>query len=90
MSSELYEIIELSTGEIALRRANEDGKPLVVIKFSEESMHFLKEGKYEVAKAMIEAGMEAASELAAESVEAEAEAEVKFADLAVSEQKTIH
>ncbi|MDN3639565.1 hypothetical protein QWY82_12230 [Simiduia curdlanivorans] len=86
MSSDLYEIIELSTGEIALRRASEDGEPLVVIKFSEESMHFLKEGKYEVAKAMIEAGMEAAGELAVESLETE----VQSIDAAGAEQKTIH
>lgn len=63
MSSELYEIIELSTGEIALRRASEEGEPLVVIKFSEESLYFLKSAKYEVAKAMIEAGMEAAGDV---------------------------
>jgi len=86
MSSDLYEIIELSTGEIALRRASEDGEPLVVIKFSEESMHFLKEGKYEVTKAMIEAGMEAAGELAVDSLETD----VQSIDAAGAEQKTIH
>ncbi|BFM11471.1 hypothetical protein R50072_16240 [Simiduia litorea] len=86
MSSDLYEIIELSTGEIALRRASEDGEPLVVIKFSEESIHFLKEGKYEVAKAMIEAGMEAAGELSVESLETD----VKSMDASGAEQKTIH
>ena len=41
MSSDLYEIIELSSGEIALRRANEEGEPLVTIRFSEESLYFL-------------------------------------------------
>lgn len=69
MSSDLYEIIELSSGEIALRRANEEGEPLVTIRFSEESLYFLQEAKYEVAKAMIEAGMEAAGDAALEKSE---------------------
>ena len=85
MSSDLYEIIELSTGEIALRRAAEEGEPLVVIKFSEESLHFLKDAKYEVAKAMIEAGMEAAGDMAMASVESESDA-----DLNRSTSKTLH
>lgn len=87
MSSDLYEIIELPSGEIALRRANEGGEPLVVIKFSEESLHFLKDGKYEVAKAMIEAGMEAAGELAVESIESELKAVDELSSL---DRKTLH
>lgn len=71
MSADLYEVIELPSGEIALRRAGEEGEPLVRIKFSEESLQFLQDAKYEVAKAMIEAGMEAASELAMASIDSE-------------------
>ncbi|UTA49384.1 hypothetical protein L1F30_07565 [Simiduia sp. 21SJ11W-1] len=71
MSSDLYEIIELASGEIALRRANEEGEPLVTIRFSEESQYFLQEAKYDVAKAMIEAGMEAAGEVAMEKSDQE-------------------
>ena len=66
MSSSFYEILELSSGEIVLKRNGDDGssEPLVTLKFSEESKAFLGAGRFEVAKAMIEAGMEAASELA--------------------------
>jgi hypothetical protein len=69
MSSSFYEILELSSGEIVLKRSGDDGssEPLVTLKFSEESKAFLGAGRFEVAKAMIEAGMEAASELAEQS-----------------------
>lgn len=69
MSSSFYEILELSSGEIVLKRNGDDGssEPLVTLKFSEESKAFLGGGRFEVAKAMIEAGMEAASELAEQS-----------------------
>lgn len=66
MSSSFYEILELSSGEIVLKRSDEDaaGEALVTIRFSAESIAFLGGGRFEVAKAMIEAGMEAAGELA--------------------------
>lgn len=69
MSSSLYEILELSSGEIVLKRSGDEAsrEPLVTLKFSQESIAFLGAGRFEVAKAMIEAGMEAASELAAEA-----------------------
>ncbi len=63
MSSSLYEIVELANGDIALRRSDDDSEPLVVIHFSEESLQALREGRFQVAKAMIEAGMEAASDI---------------------------
>lgn len=64
--SSLYEIIELPNGEIALARAEDDNpgsEPLVSIKFSEESVHFLGDSRLEVARAMIEAGLDTLSEL---------------------------
>lgn len=61
--STLFEIIELPDGEIALRRADESGEPLVSIRFSKESMFFLDEAKVDIAKVMIEAGLEAAGEI---------------------------
>lgn len=62
--STLYEIIELPNGDIALQRADEEeGEPLVSIRFSKESMYFLNDAKIEVAKAMIEAGLEVAGEI---------------------------
>jgi len=65
MTASLYEIIELPNGDVVLRRVDEDGEPLLSIRFSPESQHYLKEGKFEIAKAMIEAGLEVAGDLMA-------------------------
>lgn len=63
--SSFYEIVELTNGDVALQRADsETNEPLVTIRFSQESLAFLGEEKFMVAKAMIEAGMEAAGEIA--------------------------
>ncbi|UTF60943.1 hypothetical protein [Gilvimarinus sp. DA14] len=64
MSASLYEIVELANGDVVLQRADEEGEPLLCIKFSTESLSFMREGKFDIAKAMIEAGMEAAGDLA--------------------------
>jgi len=72
MTSSLYEILELSSGEIVLKRSgdeNNNSEPLVTLKFSKESVAFLGAARFEVAKAMIEAGMEAATELAEQNSE---------------------
>jgi len=62
--SSFYEIQELPNGDVVLQRADETGEPLVRIRFSAESLAFLGEGRFDVAKAMIEAGMDAAGEIA--------------------------
>jgi hypothetical protein len=63
VSMSLYEIVELSNGDVVLRRVDdESSEPLVRIQFSEESLNYLGESKFEVAKSMIEAGMDAANE----------------------------
>ncbi|BFM20442.1 hypothetical protein [Gilvimarinus japonicus] len=64
MSASLYEIVELTNGDVVLQRADENGEPLVSIRFSAESLSFMRDGKFDVAKAMIEAGMEVAGDLA--------------------------
>jgi len=69
MSSSLFEIMELSNGDIVLQRADDEGDPLVSIRFSAESMAFLRGNKFDVARAMIEAGMEAAGDIAEQSRE---------------------
>lgn len=69
--SSFYEIIELLNGDVALARADdESNEPLVTIRFSQESLAFLGEEKFLIAKAMIEAGMEAAGDLADQQAEA--------------------
>lgn len=68
--SSFYEIIELMNGDVALARADdENNEPLVTIRFSSESLAFLRDEKFSVAKAMIEAGMEAAGEIADQQAE---------------------
>ncbi|HTF95821.1 MAG TPA: hypothetical protein VL995_06805 [Cellvibrio sp.] len=68
--SSIYEIIELTNGDIALARADDEtNEPLVTIRFSSESLAFLGEEKFNVAKVMIEAGMEAAGDIADQQAE---------------------
>ena len=69
MSASLYEIIELPNGDVVLRRADDDGEPLVSIHFSSESIYYLKDNKFEIAKAMIEAGLAEAGDLSVNSGE---------------------
>jgi hypothetical protein len=64
MPSPLLEIVELEDGEFVLRRANDDSKPLLSIRFSDDSIEELNEGRFEIVKAMIEAGMDAAGDIA--------------------------
>lgn len=69
MSSSVYEIVELDNGDIVLRRADdENAEPLVQIRFSEESLLYMGDAKFAVAKAMIEAGMDAASDQSADQM----------------------
>ena len=84
MSTSLLEIVDLGDGEIVLQRADDDSEPLVVIRFSEESRMYLADNGLEVAKAMIQAGMQAAAVIA-EQAEAEAEN-----DLAAEAPRVLH
>ncbi|MFC3115354.1 hypothetical protein [Cellvibrio fontiphilus] len=87
--SSFYEIIELTNGDVALQRADsETGEPLVTIRFSQESLAFLGEEKFMVAKAMIEAGMEAAGEIADQ--QAEAQLDGSFDELTDLEKMMLH
>jgi len=60
----LLEVIDLGDGEVVLKRADEDSEPLVRIKFSDESRVYLMDNGLEVAKAMIQAGIQAAAMIA--------------------------
>ena len=77
MFASLLEIVDLGDGEIVLQRADDDSEPLVVISFSEESRLYLMDNGLEVAKAMIQAGIQAAAVIAEQGdteIEASAEA----------------
>ena len=58
MSLSLFEIVVLPNGDVALQRANDKDEPLIRIAFSIEVQDFLEEAKIDVAKVMIDAGIE--------------------------------
>ena len=64
MSSSLLEIVDLGDGEVVLQRADDDSEPLVSIQFSEEASAYLMDNNLEVAKVMIQAGIQAAAKIA--------------------------
>ena len=64
MSTSLLEIVDLGDGEVVLQRADDDSEPLVSIQFSEEASNYLMENNLEVAKVMIQAGIQAAAKMA--------------------------
>ena len=64
MSTSLLEIVDLGDGEVVLQRVEGDTEPLVSIQFSDEANAYLMGNNLEVAKAMIQAGIEAAAQLA--------------------------
>lgn len=64
MPSSLLEIVDLGDGEIVLQRADDDSEPLLTIHFSDETRIYLMDNGLEVAKAMIQAGIQAAAEIA--------------------------
>ncbi len=83
MSTSLLEIVDLGDGEIVLQRADDDSEPLLSIQFSDEATAYLLENNLEVAKAMIQAGLQAASQLADM-------ANVDVDDSEIPEHRTLH
>jgi hypothetical protein len=72
-----WEIQELGSGKIALKQHNDDGEPLMTLEFSAEAMEKLKGNHLEVAKIMISAGLQYATELLGEEAEFDEEDEDK-------------
>lgn len=58
-----WEIIELANGDFALRKADSDDEPLMTISFSEEATDRLRDQKVDVARAMISAGVQVATDI---------------------------
>ena len=73
MSTSLLEIVDLGNGEIVLQRADDSSEPLVTIKFSEESQTYLLENGLEVARVMIQAGIQAAAAIVQETDESQSD-----------------
>lgn len=59
MSPSFFEIVQLSNGDYALRRVDDDSAPLVKISFSSEAREMMADRDMDIAKAMIAAGIEA-------------------------------
>ena len=86
MSTSLLEILDLGEGEVVLQRADDDSEPLVSIQFSEEASNYLMENNFEVAKVMIQAGIQAAAKMAEMSG-----LEIESSEIAEkAEQRTLH
>ncbi|SDF67289.1 hypothetical protein D16iCDA_03710 [Pseudomonas seleniipraecipitans] len=75
MSTAFLEIVELPDGRIALRRAD-DEESLVVLDFSEDAKAFLQGQHVEVAKAMLNVGVQMAGRMAEGDFEQEDEPRV--------------
>ena len=65
----VFEIVELTDGDVALKRSDEEGEPLVRISFSGDAKTSVPEQHLEIAKAMIEAGVRKVGELSGVEVE---------------------
>ena len=83
MSTSLLEIVDLGDGEVVLRRVEGDSESLVSIQFSDEANAYLMGNNLEIAKVMIQAGIEAAAQLAEVN-----NLEVETAEM--SETRTLH
>ena len=67
-----FEIVELSNGDIALRRADEqEGDALLRIHFSDDAKASLQEHHLDVARVMLEAGVRLVGELSGMEVESD-------------------
>ena len=69
MSDPVIELIQLENGDIALRHSDAPDDHLVTIKFSEQLRGFLQFDQMEVARAMVEAGMESYREIQIQRVD---------------------
>lgn len=71
MSNALYEIVMLPNGDVVLQRTDEQEAPLVTISFSKDAKAMLNEHRITVAKAMIDAGIDAVDDLSRSTPEDE-------------------
>ncbi|MFA5630769.1 MAG: hypothetical protein WC997_04580 [Porticoccaceae bacterium] len=79
MSTAFYEIVLLPDGDFALQRADENEEPLIRIHFSEEAMTMLQDASMDVAKAMIDAGIDMVEQLGEEMLDDDEEESVAVA-----------
>ena len=63
MSPSFFEIVQLSNGDYALKRVDDESAPLVKISFSQEAREMMDNQDMSVARAMIDAGIQAVSHI---------------------------
>lgn len=83
--SPLLEIVDLANGDIVLQQAGGESTPMVTIRFAEEADVMMPMMRLEVAKAMIQAGLQAFAELS-EQADRAALADTEI----VSEDRLMH
>jgi hypothetical protein len=82
------ELVELANGDVVLQRSEGDENPLVTIRFSAETKEHINGSCLEVARAMVQAGIEAVSIAAGEDTFAEdSDADLDELEL---QSKTVH
>lgn len=63
MSATLYEVVMLTNGDVVLKRVDETEEPLIRISFSEEARDLLSDMQLDVARAMIDAGIDVVEQI---------------------------
>ncbi len=81
MDTPVYEIVATEDGAYVLRRTDTEEEPVVTIRFSPQATEFLSSARGDVAKTMIEAGIQAVEDLIENSAKE---------DSAGSDDQTIH
>ena len=61
MPASLLEIVDRGDGEIVVQRADDESEPLLTIQFSDEARAYIMDNGLEVARVMIQAGIQAAA-----------------------------
>jgi len=83
MSASLIEIIQLPSGEIEVRRVDGRGakgdEPVVKFTFSNEALEFMGDATMEIARVMVQAGLDAVSDIMdeMESLDEDSEGDVE-------------
>ncbi len=83
MATSFYEIVVLPGGDVVLQRVDDGREQLVRITFSQEVRSFLGNTSVHVAKAMIDAGLDAVEQLDSDGVS-------EAGDNPVAERRTVH
>lgn len=86
MAAAVLEIVEDGDGRVALRRADGEGEALVTIQFSEEAVAYLRDAHVDIARAMINTGIQIVGKMTEEIVRQDDDAEAS----ALPEGERIH